>query len=108
MLPTIGRIIHVYEPLNDQCLAAIVTALDYDVRIAVPTVYCTVFPPHGARDDAAGRMILSEQGTWHDPRDCHQPPQANATAYPSALGTDTAGDETTAPSDRPDGGGERP
>lgn len=71
MMPTIGRIIHVYEPLNDQCLGAIVTANDYG-RGVVPTVYCTVFSPHGSSTDAARRMVLPDQGTWHDPRDCHQ------------------------------------
>jgi hypothetical protein len=73
MMPTIGRIIHVYEPLNDQCVAAIVTAVDYG-RGAVDTVYATVFPPHGAMSDSARRITLPEDGTWHDPRDCHQVP----------------------------------
>jgi len=71
MMPTIGRIIHVYVAPTDQCLAAIVTALDDGHHVPVPIVYCTVFPPHGVRDDAAGRLILPHDGTWHDPRDCH-------------------------------------
>jgi hypothetical protein len=70
MTPTIGRIIHVYEPLNDQCLAAIVTAVDYG-RSTPMTVYATVFPPHGSMTDSARRLTITEAGgSWHDPRDC--------------------------------------
>jgi len=69
MTPTIGRSIHVYEPINDQCVAAIVTALDYG-RSTPFTVYATIFTPHGSMNDSARRVVLPEQGTWHDPREC--------------------------------------
>lgn len=109
MMPTIGRIIHVYEPLNDQCVAGIVTAVDYGARVPVPTVYATILPPHGPANEVARRVTLPDQGSWHDPRDCHPrplpAPQGDHYAYPSALGTDTAGDETSPPLGDPGQGG---
>lgn len=76
MILTIGRIIHVIESsVVDRCIAAIVTGIAY----APPpygqgqplTIYMTVFPPHGARDDAARRVVLAQDSPhWHDPREC--------------------------------------
>lgn len=113
MIPTVGRIIHVHSyRLPLRCIAAIVTAVHPSDP---PQFDATLFPPHGARGDEASRSYAIPAGSWHDPRECPptidgQPvhpdgtvddrppqhsPQGDHHVYPSALGTDLAGDETS-------------
>lgn len=67
MVPTIARIIHVYESLTGECLAAIVTSVDYQPEL---TFTCTVFASNGAHQEAARR--IAHPSAWHDPRECPQ------------------------------------
>lgn len=88
MIPTVGRIIHVKDaayPEEDNCLAAIVTGVNYGPTVPAPVAYLAIWGKYGAM-----RATLMEVNSpnWHDPKECPQLPIINEflKASDAALG----------------------